>query len=232
MNKRYLPTKEAERVIWLNNFAAKIGGYASDFGISAAEVTLITKMALIYAYIIGLIASSKQFTKDLTRFKNILSIAPNGTTLGPLPASVPGTAPDLTQAGIFTFIAGIVARIKSNTNHYTVGIGANLGIIGEETVFVPDDYVANGSAVDKVEYVAIEFDKGHVDGMDIFSLPLGSSDMLLMEKIGTANFSPFHDTRPMMVPGKPEKRYYKTRAIIHDAEIGHYSEPFMVTFGG
>ncbi len=228
--KPYLPRTEANRIIWLNNFADKIDRYAATFGISSDEVTLIKKMAVLYAYIIQLIASSKAFTKSLTRFKNTLSIAPHGTTLGPIPVSTPDTAPELTPAGIFTYISGIVQRIKSNTVKYSPTIGNDLGIIGEETVFAADDYVANGTAVSKVTYVAIEFDKKNVDGMVIYSLPLGSSDVSLMEKIGTANYSPFHDTRPLMEPGKPENRYYQTHAIIHDAEIGHPSEPFSVVY--
>jgi len=228
--KPYLPRTEAKRIIWLNNFADKIGNHATTFGISEAEVILIGKMAALYAYIIQLIASSKAFTKSLTRFKNTLSIAPHGTTLGSIPVSTPDTAPEFTPPGIFTYIHGIVQRIKGNTANYTPGIGNELGIIGEETIFVADDYVANGSAVSKIGHVAIEFDKGHVDGMVIYSLPLGSSDVSLMEKIGTANYSPFHDTRPLMEPGKPENRYYQTHAIIHDAEIGHPSEPFSVVY--
>jgi len=230
--KPYLPTKEADRVIWINNFNDKIGTYAGTFNITAAELLVIAAMALIYTYMITLIAASRSFTKSLTKFKNVLSIAPNGTTLGVIPVFTPPVAPALTQAGIFTYIASIVARIKSNTASYTPTIGDDLRIIGEETIFVPDDYQANGKAKSMPGFVVIEFEKPHVEGMDIYSLPVGTSDLNFFEKIGTANHSPFHDTRPLLAAGKPENRYYKTRAIIHDEEIGHPSEVFTAIFNG
>ena len=231
MNKYYLPNKESERVTWLNNFSAKIGGYASLFGISPAEVKLIAAMAVIYSYMITLIDNSRKFTKSLTSFKNILSIAKNGTTLGDLPAFDPGITPDLTQAGIFTLIAGIVGRIKSNTVNYTDAIGKDLGIIGAETVFVPDDYKANGKCKNMPGYVDITFEKPHIDGMDIFSNDIGG-DVKVFNKIGTANHSPFHDVRPLAKTGVPENRNYQTRGVIHDAEIGLFSDTFSCTYNG
>ncbi|MEI6488233.1 MAG: hypothetical protein WCP52_04690 [Bacteroidota bacterium] len=231
MIKYYLPSKEAERVPWLENFSAKIGTYSATFGISASEVSTIKAMYLFYAYIIGLITSSRKFTKALTSYKNTLSKAPNGTTLGPIPTFDAGTVPALTQAGIFNYIAGIVARIKSNNANYTEAIGKELGIIGEETTFVPDDYKANGTCKSMPGFVVIEFNKTHVDGMDIYSNAVGG-DPKVFEKIGTANHSPFHDTRPLAAAGVPEKRNYQTRAFIHDAEIGFFSDTFSVTFAG
>ena len=69
---------------------------------------------------------SKAYTQQLTSFKNTLSFAPPGAVLGPEPVLVPPASPALTQAGIFTFIAGLVARIKASTN-YSPGIGEALG---------------------------------------------------------------------------------------------------------
>lgn len=231
MTKFYLPTAEADRVIWLNNFSAKIPTYATTFLISDDEVLAIKAMAILYSFMINLIIASRKFTKALTKFKNVLSVAPNGTTLGLLPAFDAGTEPPLTQAGIFTFIAGIVGRIKSNKANYTDAIGDELKIIGEETVFVPDDYKANGKCKSMPGFVVIEFTKAHIDGVDIFSNAIGGNPEVF-EKIGNANHSPFHDTRPLAVAGKPEKRNYQTRAVIHDAEIGHFSDVFSTTFAG
>ena len=231
MTKYYLPSKEADRITWLNNFSSKIGGYAPKFGITPEEVKLIVAMAVMYSYMITLIDNSRKFTKALTSFKNILSRAANGTTLGDLPTFDGGVTPDLTQAGIFTFIAGIVSRIKSNTANYTTAMADDLGIVGEETVFVPDDYKANGKAKSMPGSVVIDFIKTHVDGMDIFSNDIGG-DVKVFNKIGTANHSPFHDVRPLAKAGVPENRNYQTRAIIHDAEIGHFSDTFSATYNG
>ena len=188
-------------------------------------------MAVAYSYIINLITSSKTFTKSLTSFKNTFSIAKTGKPLGDLPTFDEGVAPIFTQAGIFNFIADIVARIKSNTANYTEAIGKDLGIIGEETVFVPDDYKGNGKCKPMPGFVVIEFDKPHIEAMDILGNPIGGDEKTFI-KIGTANHSPWHDTRPLAVAGVPEKRYYQNRGVIHDAEIGLFSDTFSCTFNG
>ncbi len=230
--KYYLPRKEADRVIWLNNFASKIGTYAADFGISPGELLLIAMMALYYSYIIGLIQLSRTFTKALTSYKDVIAGGVTSTTVPAIPAFTPAVAPPITQTGIFTFIAGIVGRIKSNTTYYNTTVGDDLKIIGAETIFVPDDYKANGTCKAMEHYVEIDFVMTHLDAMDIYSNPIGGTDPTVWEKIGTVSHSGFHDLRPLANPGKPETRNYKTRGVIFDVEIGFSSDVFSVVYGG
>lgn len=228
--KPYLPRREAQRVIWLNNFAEKLSDYAAAFGISPAEVTRVEGMALFYSYIINLIAKSSTYTQELTQFKNLLSVAPNGTTLGPLPALAVPAAPPITQAGIFTFIGGLVMRIKGTTAAYTVAIGEDLGIIGDETTFVPDDYkpVLKGKTLPGNNEIG--FSKEGVDGQNIYSNPVGGTNPNEWVKLAYDSSSPYNDNRPLAVAGTPENRKYKARGVINDVEIGQWSDVLSVTF--
>ena len=228
----YLPKREPERIIWLNNFAAKIGGYAATFGITAAEVSAIQAMALLYAYIIGLIENSKTYVQNLTKFKDILDVAAAGAPLGTLPVLIAAPAPALTQSGIFSFISGIVMRIKGKTNVYTIAIGEDLGIIGGEIIFVADDYVPEATAKAMPGEVAISTKKKGVDGQNIYSHPVGGTDPNDWVKLAYYSSSPYKDTRPLAVPGVPEVREYKSRGVINDVEIGQWSAIISVTFGG
>ena len=230
--KPYLPTREQERVIWLNTFASKLPGYAAMFNISAGDVIIVTAMALIYAYIIGLVVQSRQFIEDLTKFKNRLSFAPSGTTLGPLPVLTPGVAPVLTEAGIFTFIGGIVTGIKSKKSVYTEGIGEDLGIIGDDTTFIPDDYLPVLAGKAMPGSVKISFQKEGVEAMSIYSHPVGSTDPDEWEHLANDHHSPYHDTRALAVAGKPEVREYRARGVLSDVEIGQWSAVIKVTFSG
>ena len=128
--KHYLPFSAPERVIWLNNLAAKIGGYATKYGLTTAEVDAIVAMALFYSYWVNLAEQAKTFREDITKFIGTLSIAPAGTVLGTPPAFSPAAAPPSTDAGIFTFISGIVQRIKATVG-YSENDGEDLGIIGD-----------------------------------------------------------------------------------------------------
>ena len=49
----YLPASDADRVIWLNNFAAKFAPVAVPLGFVAADVTAVTNDAVMFAYLIG-----------------------------------------------------------------------------------------------------------------------------------------------------------------------------------
>lgn len=232
MKKPYLPTIESQRVIWLNNFASKIDDYATTFGIIDDEVEKIVASATLYNYIIGLIDLAKDFGKELTQFKDVLSIAPNGTTLGAIPVFNGGTVPAVVPAGIFTMISGIVKRIKSSNTNYTEAIGMDLGIIGEETNFDQDSFKSVISGKSMPGSVTITFSKKGIDGVNVYSLPVGSTDPAIWEKLSYDGHSPYHDTRPLATAGTPENRQYKVRGVINDLEIGQWSDIITVTFAG
>ena len=232
MKKNYLPKAAADRVQWLNNFASKIGTYATLFGFTPAEVALIVKMAAFYAYIIGFIEQVKTFSNNLVSFKNILSIAPNGTTLGPIPVLTVAAAPAICPAGIFTFISGIVGRIKNNTTAYTDAIGKDLGIVGDEIVFKMGDFKPEISATTQTGSVVINFTKKDLDGVNVYSHPVGSTDINVWEFLALDNHSPYHDTRPLAVAGQPEKRQYRVHGVYDGVETGLVSDTIEVVFEG
>ena len=129
MKKYYLPAGDNDRLAWLKDFKDKIGGYAALFGISPAEVTAIGTYYTMLAYILRLIESVRKFSQDLTKFKDILMIAPIGTPISAVPTLTIPAPPAAVPAGIFTIISGIVQRIKGSAS-YTENIGEDLGIVG------------------------------------------------------------------------------------------------------
>jgi len=229
MKKNYLPTRETNRVIWLNNFASKIGGYAVMFGITPAELTLITKFAAMYSYIIGLLDSVDTFKQNLTKYKNTLSRASFGTPLGAPPSLTIPVAPATTEAGIFTVISGYVQRIKGMKNVYTNAIGEDLGIVGDETTFDPDTFKIEIKGVKITnEGVKLDWVKGESDGTYIYSRVNGVGSFT---KLAFDGVSPYIDTRPLSVPGTPETREYLTKPVLNDVEIGLPSDVVSVVVG-
>ncbi|MBI2721064.1 MAG: hypothetical protein HYX39_02700 [Bacteroidetes bacterium] len=43
LTKPYLPNADNDRVTWMNNFNAKLPGYATALGITAAEIASVKK---------------------------------------------------------------------------------------------------------------------------------------------------------------------------------------------
>lgn len=230
--KHYLPRKDADRVLWLNNFASKVDHYALLFGITPAEVTLIGNMAKHYEYIVNLVDAQKNFAKQLISYKNTLSVAHYGATLGAMPKFNPPAAPAITPAGIFTYIGGMVGRIKGFTETYTEGIGKDLGIVGTEVGFKKEEYKPTINAKAATGMVVIKFSKKNVDWVKIYGRPLGNTDVNAWELLGIDAHPPFFDKRPLLVAGQPEKRSYRLCGVLNDEEIGVWSNEVEVVFGG
>ncbi len=126
----YLPNGDNDRVTWMNNFNAKLPGYATALAITPAELTSVANDTTMFAYIVNLSNIYKQTAQNVVAFKNLLKheVASAGP-LGAIPGLPPiGTAPTAVPAGVFDRISKLAARIKNSSN-YTSSIGQDLNII-------------------------------------------------------------------------------------------------------
>lgn len=129
LKSNYLPSTDAEKVVWVNNFASKIGGYATTLGITTAEVTSVTSDKNYFQFLVNMLDSYKQTVNNITSYKNLLKHASGGQHLGAIPTPPAlGTAPTAVPEGVFDRISKLVQRIKASAN-YTESIGNDLGII-------------------------------------------------------------------------------------------------------
>jgi hypothetical protein len=228
MKKHYLPRPVPQRVIWLNTFATKLATHAATVGITPGEVSLVAAMAAFYAYIVSLIDLARTFTENLTEYRNLISNAPLNTTLTPVPALSPPVGPALPATiGIFTYISGLVQRIKGHAD-YNDAIGQDMGIIGDEqTPFDSANFKPKGEGKAQIGYVNIKFEKSQCDSMHIYTWN-GTAFVYLANDTE----SPYHDTRPLTEPGQPESRQFQLRGVLHDVEIGIPGDTITVTFAG
>jgi hypothetical protein len=225
--KPYLPKPMPQRVIWLNTFATKLATHAATVGVSPAELALVVLMAAFYQYIAALIDLSRTFTQNLTQYRNILTNAALGTILDPLPSlAIPVAPMPPTTIGILTYISKLVQRIKGHTG-YSEAIGEDLGIVGDESTFVEETFKPTGKAIQQIGYVKITFEKDECSSMHIYTWN-GTAFVYLANDTE----SPYHDTRPLAVPGQPENRQFQLRGVLHDVEIGIPSDTINVTYGG
>src|SRR3990172_2877256 len=112
----YLPKEDVLKVTWLNNFAAKFGGYAPLFGFVAADITSVTNDKNMWAYIVNIIEQNKADMKEFTQYKTILRNGPFGTPTATFPVFTPGAAvPTIVEADIFGRIGKMVQIIKGKT---------------------------------------------------------------------------------------------------------------------
>lgn len=109
----FIPSTDTDRMIWLNNFATKIPGYASILNITANEVASIQNDAAAFAYIINMQESFKQTLQQINAYKNLMKHAINQQHISSMPvvpilASPPAVVPE----GIFDRISKLAQRIN------------------------------------------------------------------------------------------------------------------------
>jgi hypothetical protein len=129
----------------------------------------------------------------------------------------------------FETLRKTIAAMKTHPG-YTEEIGQALGIIGTETAFDPNTYVAELKELilSAPGQVTVTFGKakGKIDGVNVYSRRQGTSPWIFL---GRDTQSPYVDTTPLAEAGKPEIREYRIRGVIDDVEIGDYSVTRQIT---
>ena len=225
MKKSYLPLNDKERAVWFKNFSVKLAPLATSLGLSASDVTAINNDSAYFSYCVDTAEMYKAEASERNRYKNILRDGPIGSSLGPYPSTptIP-TPPTVVQAGVFARLRLIVQRIKNHTN-YTEAIGMDLGIIGAEDIWNPDDLKPVLKLAIKGGHVEVQWTKGHADAICIEKL------------VGTATAFSFLaiNLKPNFIDRTPitEAAVWKYRAIyiLNDEPVGHYSDICQIAVG-
>lgn len=223
----WLSLREADRLVWLQNFALKLGVYVGTAGIVAADVTLANNWRDTYQWIINRSDQINTVRQDINEWKRILSDGPIGVPLGAFPVAPLYPAPPVLftpTAGMWDQIVALAERIR-NTVGYTTAIGEDLGIVPPLGAPVLGDPTFTLTALPNSE-VRGDWVKGTADGV-IYESQRGGETVWTV--LGTDANSPFIDGRPPLVAGQPEVRRYRLRYIVNDVPVGNYSAVASVT---
>jgi len=227
MKQYYMPVKEIEKLIWLQNFANKIGGYAAKYGIAAATVTDIQNGYAWLAYWMNYRNQYKEFLKKLSAYKDEIIAGNNIASTPPLPPTLP-VAPTSVAPGIFTRVTSLVNMMKANLV-YTVADGNDLGIEGAEVAARGGDIqpqisvrLVNGG------HPEIVWTKGSFDGIDIY-VNRGNTGWAFL---ATDTYPNYIDTAALPASGQTALWQYKAIYRSDDDQEGQYSNPVSITVVG
>ncbi len=216
----FLPGADADRVIWLNNFSAKIATYAALVGITAAEITSIHNDAAMFQYIMTIQEIYKQNLQNLTGYKSLLKHAIAQQHLGAIPVlpALP-TTPTLVSEGVFDRISAYAKRIKASVN-YTTNMGQDLGIIAPVVTFDP----ANLQPVLSVKLDAtrphIKWLKDVTDALDLYADHNDGAGFVLL---GRLLRNEYIDVTNLAANKVVDEWHYKAIYVIADQQVGQYS---------
>ncbi len=221
----WFPSTEGQRLVWMQNFLAKIGGYQATLGLAAGDITAITNDLTAYTYMINLAGMFKTKAQDVTAYKNLMADG-NGPS-GAYPTnSVLPAAPTVVQFGVVARLSALVNRIVAAPN-YTLAIGEDLGIVAPAPPDDPADPKPTASAQSLANsQVQVTWTKGAFTGVIVESQRASEVTWTLLAQ---DYFSPYIDTRAPLVAAQPEVRRYRLRYLQGDTPTGSYSDIIVVT---
>ncbi len=228
--QRYFPQAEADRIIWLNHYAAKLVKYGPLLGISPEEIASTLTDIARYVWLLHTWNPAKQQDAlEATTHKNFIA-----TGTGNEPAQLPpdtlfNDIPPAVLPGVLNRLFNQVQRIKLHPA-YTEAIGLDLGIIGiaDNADHPVPQFTAAVEQGPKGSRVRIDYTKYGHQGVAIETRSNGGEWGLL----GHYTQKPVYDDRPLAVPGTPESRDYRMRWWDKDEANGEWSAVQTVLVGG
>lgn len=230
-HQAYYPTRSAEQVQWLENFAAKIGVHAAALGLDAAVVAEIIKDARWVIYVIGpWITAVRAWKQGCTLASKEAQTGTSGMVALPVftaPALPAGSV--ARDQGALTRIFDLVAEIKEN-NGCGEAMCADLRLMGPESGAPDYGLLApaftleiNGNAV-QIGWGWLGFSKW-LDQCEI-QVDRGQGWVLL-----TFDTTPgYTDTHPL--PAAVTTWKYRAIYRVDDAQVGQWSAVVSIAVGG
>jgi hypothetical protein len=231
---RYYPERQADQVIWLQNFAAKLAGYATALGLAPATVTAAVADCLWMIYILkDWLPEGRAFERGCTQ---AMLTAQSGTgsaavTLTTFTAPALPTGVTAQLPGSLTRIFALVRSIRKD-GKCTDAIAADLRIVGSEEA-VPDLSAVEPiiSAVVSGSGVAIKWGwNGHRKWLSSCLIQVDRGDgkgFVLLTIDTTPNYV---DTQPF--PSAKTAWTYRAIYRVDDAQVGRWSQTVSVAVGG
>lgn len=219
-SNKYIPTTDADKGIWLNNFTTKMTGYASTLGVTTAELSALQKDNAAFQYIINTVESYRQYVLNLAGYKNMMKHATVNQHIGTLPVmpTLP-TAPPMVAEGIFDRVAKMVVRLKASLN-YTDNIGSDLGIIASTSTIDIAALQPDINIKIDVGKPHLKWTKGVADCIDLYA---DRNDGQGYVYVGRLFRNEYLDITPMAANKVYDEWHYKGIFVIADTQVGLYS---------
>jgi hypothetical protein len=225
----YMPADDAGRQLWLSNFASKITTYGNTLTVTLAEITSVQNDSAYFAYVFDMVNKYKENVKQRVTYKNLLMLGDSHQApIGGLPANPTlGVAPTAVAAGIFKRIALLVQRIK-NSPLYTTAIGNDLGIIGADNIIDTNALKPIITVLLQAHHPLLKWSKNQMQGIRIYADRDGTG----YKYLATDTQPNYLDTATLPDAGTSAVWKYKTIYILHDEEVGSFSDDITVTVSG
>ena len=198
----YIPPKDSEYLLWHDKLKTGIIAQGPNVGLTTADTTAVT-------------ADNADIHAKVTNVETTAAVAKQAVA-----------DKNTSRKNTELRARALAQRIKAHPA-YTVALGALLGIEGPEdsTDLTTSKPTLAGTAKGGGS-VEVVFTKSKSEGVNIYSLRSGDVAPAFLARDTT---SPYVDTRPLLVAGKPEVRESRAIYVLGDAEIGNFSDEIVIT---
>ncbi len=229
ITNRFYPARRGDQGPWLTNWIDKIAGYQLILGYLVAEIAGNIADAQRILYLINTVqGESQKFAQSITAHVEIV-LHGSGADLVPIPLFILPTTPlppGNVKPGAEKRLLAFIANLKTRPG-YNAAIGIDLQIVSSTTPSDPGAAPDPG-AESKSGYVLLTFVKAGHPGM-LIQYQVGAS--AVWADLAVCTSSPYHDVRPLAVPGQPEVRRYRF-CFWDNVPSNVWSPVYEVTFGG
>lgn len=200
----YFPRKDADLLLWAQNYKTKIATVGVSLGLTPADIT-----------------NEQTLCDEVITSINVVQTAKSAA------ASAVKTKDDVLQKSGGELRINIGRHKKAVT--YTAAFGQELNIVSSANNIDIANFKAKISAELFAGYVRIKFSKQGADGINLYHRKKGEAQWKFLAR---DTKSPYDDHIALAVAGQPEHWEYRAFGVVYDDEIGQASDIVEVVFGG
>lgn len=223
-----LPRNNNERLSWIINFKTKFPAVAAANNFTPEQIAEVLEACDTITFAVTLAIQAKIFSKACTTYRNAI-LKSERAKQQPVPKlTLPGQPPTLAPSNAIGYLQKMIQLLKVQPT-YSPSVGVGLQIVTSAAQRISEENAKPSGKIKSLTNSVLRIDwvKRGFDGVIIESR---RGDELEYTELSRDFQSPFIDTRPPLVAGQPEIRYYRLIYIFNDKPYGKYSNIFeMVT---
>ena len=221
----YMPTNDSGKADLLDHLATTLPHYAVLLDISEADLASLKADADSFRYALHTQIAAQAYSQHWTAYKNQLRDGGSGTDEWPVTPKLQESIPPAVSPGVIPRLSGLAAHLKTHKN-YTSAIGLDLWLIGSTQIIDPSTWKPELSIQNKAGHPIIIWTKGKAAALEIW-VNRGDGDNFVFLTINTEP----NTTDTYQLPGTSAIWKYKAIYLLHDEQVGQWSNVISVTVG-
>ena len=223
----YMPGTDNGKADLLDHLANTLPTYASLLMISDEDVASLKTDALAFRYSLLTLGEIQASSQSWGADKNNLRDGGSGSGEWPILPTLPQPIATPVSPGIIPRLSALVARIKASKN-YTEAIGKDLWIVASKQIIDPTTWKPALAIKIQAGHPIILWTKGNAAAIEIW-VDRGDGHFSQLAINTEPNTT---DNWPLPPAGTSAMWRYKAIYLLHDEQVGQWSDVISVSVGG